>query len=75
MVTVQSPDFGVKSVLYILIPYFRLEKATEALEFFSTRQWTWDSTNIEELEKSMEPADRAIFGIVIIFTATLSSSD
>jgi len=43
----------------------RLEKATEALEYFSTRQWQWSTTAMQDLEKSMQPGDRAIFGIDI----------
>jgi hypothetical protein len=41
-----------------------MEKATAALEFFSTRQWKWDTNNMEDLEKSLQPGDRKIFGMV-----------
>lgn len=43
----------------------RLEKATEALEFFSTRQWKWDTDNMQELEKNLDPEDRDNFGMDI----------
>jgi len=39
----------------------KMEKATATLEFFSTRQWTWDTNNMEDLEKSLQPGDRKIF--------------
>jgi hypothetical protein len=42
----------------------KMEKATATLEFFSTRQWTWDTNNMEDLEKSLQPEDRKIFGLV-----------
>jgi len=41
-----------------------MEKATATLEFFSTRQWTWDTNNMEDLEKSLQPGDKKIFGMV-----------
>jgi len=44
--------------------FIRMEKATAALEFFSTRQWKWDTNNMEDLEKSLQPGDRKIFGMV-----------
>ena len=41
-----------------------MEKASAALKVFSTRQWSWDSNNMLELEKTLNPEDKETFGLV-----------
>ena len=43
----------------------RMIKATNALRYFSTRDWQWHVKNSEILEKSLSDADRRIFNFDI----------
>ena len=48
-----------------------MEKATAALEFFSTRQWQWDTNNMEELEKRLRGRNTETEESIQVFKITL----
>ena len=39
----------------------RMQSGMRSLEYFTTNQWSWDSDNVDELARIMDPKDRNAF--------------
>jgi len=50
---------GKKPFMWTLV--CKMTKAMHALEFFSTREWTWTNDNVHSLNDELEDEDRALF--------------